>query len=183
MRSCGRFVVARGDAAEVLEAAEDRFDPPAIPIPSLVEADLARAGAGAGNDHAECLLAQVLAQPVGIVALVGDEPPPATGCPGQYGGRGLDVTGVAGVRWMTPGRPIRSVRTWILMVGPAREGPIACSRPPFSAVGGALGFHVGRVEGSRFAGPSGLARASSMPVQKRRRDHLLKRLWTVMDGP
>jgi hypothetical protein len=33
----------------------------------------ALAGAGAGNDHADALLAQILAQPVGIVALVGDQ--------------------------------------------------------------------------------------------------------------
>ncbi len=44
----GELVVAGGDAAEVLEAAEHRLDPPAIAIASLVEADLALAGAGSG---------------------------------------------------------------------------------------------------------------------------------------
>ncbi|KMO34568.1 hypothetical protein VP06_13795 [Methylobacterium aquaticum] len=67
-------------------------------MPPLVEADLALAGAGAGNDHADALLAQILAQPVGIVALVGDEPAHATGRLVQHGGGGLHVAGVAGRR-------------------------------------------------------------------------------------
>ena len=70
----GQLVVARGETAEILEAAEHRLDPPAVAIAPLVEADFALAGAGAGNDHLNALLAQVLAQPVGIVALVGDQP-------------------------------------------------------------------------------------------------------------
>ena len=62
----------------------------------LVQPDLALAGAGAGNDDADALLAQVLEQPVGVVALVGDEPAHAAGRLVQHGGGGLHVAGVAG---------------------------------------------------------------------------------------
>ena len=91
----GQLVVAGGDAAEVFEAAEHRLDSPAIAIAPLVEADLALAGAGAGDDHADALLTQVLAQPVGIVAVVGDEPAHATGRLVQHDRGGLPVTGIA----------------------------------------------------------------------------------------
>ena len=90
------LVVAGCDAAEVLEAAEYRLHPPAVAIAPLVEVDLAFAGTGARDDHADARLAQILAQPVGIVALVGDQAVYRAGRLGQHGGRGLHVAGVAG---------------------------------------------------------------------------------------
>jgi site-specific DNA recombinase len=87
-----RYVVPVGQDGErgrFSQLRKDYFNPPAIAIAPLVEADLARAGAGTGDDDADALLAQVLAQPVGIVALVGDQPAHATGRLVQHGRRGL----------------------------------------------------------------------------------------------
>jgi hypothetical protein len=56
----GELVVIGGDAAEILEAAEHRLDPPTVGMAPRVEADPALAAVGAGNDHADALLAQLL---------------------------------------------------------------------------------------------------------------------------
>lgn len=66
---------------------------PALTIPSLVQPDLAPAGVGAWNEQTDALGTQVPPQPVGVVALVGDQ---AMRAPGPARPGSLHVAGVAG---------------------------------------------------------------------------------------
>lgn len=64
----------------------------------LVEPDLApaRAGtAGTRNDRGDGVLAQIVSQPFGIIALVGDQATDAAGCFGQHIRSGPFVAGIA----------------------------------------------------------------------------------------
>ena len=70
----GKLVVAGGDAAEVLEAADGGLDPP----PLAMAAPVVEAGVGAvapsGDDRSGAGLAHGLAEAVGIVGALGDGP-------------------------------------------------------------------------------------------------------------
>jgi hypothetical protein len=68
----GELVLTGRDTAEVLKAAEGRLDTPPFLVAALVVADLPLAGTGAGHDWRDTPSPQVGAQPVGVVALVGD---------------------------------------------------------------------------------------------------------------
>src|ERR1700709_1528777 len=92
----GKFVVAGGDTSEVLQAVEGRLDPPALPIAALVVADLPLAAALAWDDRRDAALAEVSAQPVGVVALVGGQTLDPARRFGQHRRRGGHIAGVAG---------------------------------------------------------------------------------------
>lgn len=91
----GQLVVAGGNPAEVLETAESGLDAPAFLIAALVVAQRALAGAGAGDDGGDALLPQISPQPIGVVALIGDQASQAAGSLGQHRWGGAHVTGVA----------------------------------------------------------------------------------------
>lgn len=67
------LVVSGSYAAEVLEPAEHRLDPPAITVASFIILDRPLAIAPAGDDRGGALLAEGRAQPVGIIASVSDQ--------------------------------------------------------------------------------------------------------------
>ena len=71
------LVVSCRDTAEVLQAAEHGFGAPAILVALLVVTDRALAGSRAGDDRHDAGFAQVGAEPVGVIALVGQKAPDA----------------------------------------------------------------------------------------------------------
>ena len=91
----GELVVAGRDAAKVLEAAEHGLGAPPVLVAPPVVADRPLAGVCARDHRHDAGLAQVGAEPVGVVALVGQKAPDAArgGC--QHGGRRPHVAAVA----------------------------------------------------------------------------------------
>ncbi len=73
----GELVVSCRDTAEVLQAAEHGLGAPAILVALLVVTDRALAGSRAGDDRHDAGFAQVGAEPVGVIALVGQKAPDA----------------------------------------------------------------------------------------------------------
>ena len=69
----GQLVVAGGNTAKVLEAADGRLDPPALLVASAIVADRLLPIASAGDDWPGAGLTQLLAEGVGIVGTVGDQ--------------------------------------------------------------------------------------------------------------
>ena len=67
------FIVAGGNATEILDPAEGIFDEMAAAVTLLIVSDCAFAVAATGNDGAGAKVAQGLAQAVGIVALVAEQ--------------------------------------------------------------------------------------------------------------
>jgi hypothetical protein len=67
-------VVAGGDAAPVLEAAEHDLDAVTAFVPALVVFDGQRAGFAARNAGLDALLLQRIPEPVGVIAAVGQQP-------------------------------------------------------------------------------------------------------------
>ena len=70
----GELVVAGGNAAEVLEAAEGCLDAPAVFVAGCVMADWVLAGAAARDDGHRSGRAEVAPQRVGVIATVGNKP-------------------------------------------------------------------------------------------------------------
>ena len=70
---CSELVVARGDAAEIFDAAVCIFDEMAVTVHGPVVADRSFAVGTAGNDRNLFACAQRSAQCVGIIALVGND--------------------------------------------------------------------------------------------------------------
>src|SRR5204862_503541 len=83
-------------ALPIFQAVEGRLDPPALPIAALVVADLPLAAALAWDDRRDAALAEVSAQPVGVVALVGGQTLDPARRFGQHRRRGGHIAGVAG---------------------------------------------------------------------------------------
>ena len=92
------LVVAGGDAAEVLEAADGGFDPPTLAVAAPVVADRDGSVAAAGDDRDGAGFAQAGAEPVGVVGAVGDQSAERTGSRHQ-------VRGGANVGMMAGGQP------------------------------------------------------------------------------
>ena len=88
-----RKSLRRLKVALILSLSKD--DAPAFPIAALVVADPLLPNALARDDRRDALRAQVSAQPVGVVALVGGQAAVPAGCLGQHGWGGGDVGGVA----------------------------------------------------------------------------------------
>ena len=120
----GELVVAGGDATEVLEPAEGVLDQVAIAVSASVVGDLPLARDPAWNDRHGAGLTERAAQAIGVVALVGQDVAGAAGA-GQKPGATVMSETFPGVSVSAKGRPTTSVRTWILVVWPPREGPIA----------------------------------------------------------
>ena len=93
--SPGELVVAGGDAAKVLEAADRGLDPPALAVAALVVADRHGTVAAAWNDGIGAGGAQGCAKPIGIVGTIGDQATEGPGL-GQELRRGTDVGVMAG---------------------------------------------------------------------------------------
>jgi len=91
----GEFVVASGDAAPVFDAAPHALDPVAGPIGAAIVRDWLGAGCGRGDHSFGALGSQPMAQMVGIIAAVGDEPADRPGLV-QKTCRDGDVVDVAG---------------------------------------------------------------------------------------
>ena len=91
---CDEFVVASGDASEVLEAAEHALDAVALSVGRLVVDDGKSATGVQGNDGFGAGAIHKLAQAVGVVALVGEQAAHASGALHEAGGHG-DVVDVA----------------------------------------------------------------------------------------
>ena len=91
----GELVVAGGDAAKVLEAADGGLDPPALAVATLVVADRHGTVAAARNDGTGAGGAQAGAQAISIVGTVGDQATKGAGL-GQQLRRGTDVGVMAG---------------------------------------------------------------------------------------
>lgn len=127
------LVVAGGDAAEVLQPAEHGFDPPAVLVAPLVILDWALAVAAAGDDRRRALGAQGLAQPVGVIAPVGDQALAADGVPEQQVGT-LQVGGVARCQ-RKPERPSEDIDERVDLRRPAtaRDANGLGLRSPFLA--------------------------------------------------
>jgi len=87
-------VVSGGDAAPVLEAAEETFDDVPAAIGALVERIGCPARGGGGDDGLDAPLLEPVAQAVGIIGLVGEQ---ALGwsCPAQQRDRYADIGDVA----------------------------------------------------------------------------------------
>lgn len=66
--------MARGDAPEVLEAAERVLDPMAFAIPILVVSNLLFPVASTGNDWRYAKAAEAFAERIGVIAFIGDQP-------------------------------------------------------------------------------------------------------------
>ena len=77
------LIVASGDAAEVLEAAEHGLDPPTVLLAAFVILDRALAVAPSGNHRDRALLTQGDPDAVCIIATVGDHPLHADGLADQ----------------------------------------------------------------------------------------------------
>ena len=92
----GGFVVAGGEAAEVLELVEAALDDVAGAVEHRVEASAPRAAGGEHGDvDAAALGAGEVGEPGGVVTLVGDQRAPAQRAVDQAA-RGGDVVDLAG---------------------------------------------------------------------------------------
>ena len=91
----GGLVVAGGDAAEVLDPAEGILDEVAPAVALLIIVDGALAIAPAGDDRTGAILAQGLAQAVGIVAFVAKQVAHSA-CTFEQRRCGLHVADIAG---------------------------------------------------------------------------------------
>ena len=120
----GKFVVACGDPAQMLEFVEEALDQVALAIAFEVDGayhpDVALAGdVGGGSARGE-----EFDDAAGAVAAVGDR---VAGGPqsGDEAGQGGFVRGLAGVSSKRTGRPTASATAWILVLNPPRERPMA----------------------------------------------------------
>jgi hypothetical protein len=89
------LVVACGDPAEILEAADRSLDAPAVAVATAVVADRDGAVAAAGDHRGGARRAQGLAEAIGVVGTVGDQAAARSGLGDQLGGA-ADVRMVAG---------------------------------------------------------------------------------------
>ena len=72
------LVVARGDAAEVLQTAECRLDAPAILVAGEVVLDRLPSCAPARDDRGRAGCSEVVPQRIGVVTAIGDQPAQAS---------------------------------------------------------------------------------------------------------
>lgn len=127
----GELVVAGGDAAEVLETAEHRFDPPAIFGAAFIVLDRSLSVASTWNDRDRTLVAQGVSKPVCVVTAVGDQPLHALGFADEQVGT-LDVVRVAR-RQDEAERPSEEINKGVYLRRPAtaRDANGLGSSPPF----------------------------------------------------
>ena len=74
----GKLVVARGDAAVVLQPAERRLDAPAILVAGEVVLDRLPSCAPARDDRGRAGCSEVVPQRIGVVSTIGDKPAQAS---------------------------------------------------------------------------------------------------------
>jgi len=127
----GELIVTGGDAAEVLEAAEHRFDAPTLLVTLLIVTDRPLTVPASGYHRDRVLAPQGGSDAIGVIAPVGDEPLHACGMPDQLIGR-LHVGGVAG-RQDQAERPAENIDERVDLGRPAATRDANCVgfRPPF----------------------------------------------------
>ena len=122
----GEFVIAGCNAAEVLDATGGVFDQVAVSVSPRVIGDGALSVAASKNDGHDRDAAQHLAQRIGVISLVGEDVA-GFGQICEQNRCGLHVGDIARGQGKAKGRPRTSVRAWILLVWPPRNGPMPCA--------------------------------------------------------
>ena len=171
--------MAGGGAAEALEPAEGGLDAPAVAVapPVVPEPALARAG----DDRDGAGLPQVTAQPVGVVAAVGDQPPQAARRGGEpVGSRRWRCRASGGRR---PGARGRGEEVDLRGLAAARRADGLRPRAPLPPCAERCALTQVLPGAAVSATQPASASAASMPRQKPRRDHLSRRLQSVVGGP
>lgn len=125
---CCGFIVARGDAAEVLEFAEEAFDEVAVAVDLGIDGALNLAIAGSRDVRASADRRDLFDDRAGVVARSATRSRPG-GRPSINAATAALSDAWPGARRMRTGKPSPSTSTLILVLSPPRERPMACSDP------------------------------------------------------
>jgi hypothetical protein len=126
---CPKLVVARGGAAEVLEATEHGFNPPTVSVSTLVVTDRALPIDATRDDRRGSCLLQRGAEPARVVTAIGDQRLKRIAASMRSSAARMSEV-LPGVSFSATGRPRRSQIAWILVVRPPRETPMAFAFAP-----------------------------------------------------